>query len=126
MLRHIGTRHIHLDATDSTNSRAAEFAHDIAYAGTVVTADLQSQGRGQHGRAWQSPPGANVLLSALLFPPPQLRRPAVLTAWAAVAVAETVVQVTGQPAAIKWPNDVLLGGKKVCGILIECGVVPGP
>src|SRR5215213_6031005 len=123
--RHIGRRHIHLDVTDSTNTRAAELAADPAYAGTVVTADLQAQGRGQHGRVWQSPPGANVLLSTLLFPPPQLRRPAVLTAWAAVVVGETVLQVTGRQTTIKWPNDVLLGGKKVCGILIECGVVPG-
>lgn len=121
-LRHIGRRHIHLDVTDSTNSRAAELAHDPAYAGTVITADLQVQGRGQHGRVWQSPVGANVLLSALLFPPPQLRRPAVLTAWAAVVVGETILQVTGHQTSIKWPNDVLLRGKKVCGILIECGV----
>ena len=55
--RHIGRRHLHLDATDSTNSRAAELAHDPAYAGTVVTADLQTRGRGQHGRVWESPPG---------------------------------------------------------------------
>src|SRR5688572_13168970 len=122
--RHIGRRHIHLDATDSTNSRAAELAHDPGYAGTVVTTDIQAQGRGQHGRVWQSPPGANVLLSALLFPPPALRRPAILTAFAAVAVGETVLQVAGRQATIKWPNDVLLRGKKVCGILIECGAPP--
>src|SRR3954470_4845778 len=121
-LRHIGRRHLHLDATDSTNSRAAELAHDPASAGTVVTADLQTRGRGQHGRVWESPPGANVLLSALLFPPPALRRPVVLTAFAAVVVAETILQVTGKQARIKWPNDVLLDGKKVCGILIEGGV----
>src|SRR6476661_11245591 len=102
-LRHIGRRLIHLDATDSTNSRAAELAHDSAHAGTVVTADLQTRGRGQHGRVWESPPGANVLLSALLFPPPALRRPVVLTAWAAVVVSETVLQVTGQQTTIKWP-----------------------
>lgn len=123
-LRHIGRRHIHFDVTDSTNNRAAELAHDPANAGTVVTADLQSQGRGQHGRIWHSPPGTNVLLSALLFPPPELRRPAVLTAWAAVVVAETVLQLTGQQPRIKWPNDVLLDRKKVAGILIECGVRP--
>src|SRR4051794_19781376 len=121
-LRHIGRRRIHLDATDSTNSRAAELAHDPAQAGTVVTTDLQTRGRGQHGRVWESPPGVNVLLSALLFPPPALRRPVVLTAFAAVVVAETILQVTGKQARIKWPNDVLLGGKKVCGILIEGGV----
>jgi BirA family transcriptional regulator, biotin operon repressor / biotin---[acetyl-CoA-carboxylase] ligase len=121
-LRHIGRRRIHLDATDSTNSRAAELAHDPAYAGTVVTTDLQTRGRGQHGRVWESPPGVNVLLSALLFPPPALRRPVVLTAFAAVVVGETILQVTGKQTRIKWPNDVLLGGKKVCGILIEGGV----
>jgi BirA family biotin operon repressor/biotin-[acetyl-CoA-carboxylase] ligase len=121
-LRHIGRRLIHFDATESTNSRAAELAHDPAYAGTVVTADLQTRGRGQHGRVWESPPGVNVLLSALLFPPSALRRPVVLTAFAAVVVAETILQVTGKQARIKWPNDVLLGGKKVCGILIEGGV----
>jgi BirA family biotin operon repressor/biotin-[acetyl-CoA-carboxylase] ligase len=119
--RHIGRRRIHLDATDSTNSRAAELAHDPANAGAVVTADLQTRGRGQYGRVWESPPGANVLLSALVFPPPALRRPVVLTAFAAVVVGETILQVTGQQARIKWPNDVLLGGKKVCGILIEGG-----
>jgi BirA family biotin operon repressor/biotin-[acetyl-CoA-carboxylase] ligase len=122
-LRHIGRRHIHLDATDSTNSRAAELAHDPANAGTVVTADLQTRGRGQHGRVWESSPRANVLLSALLFPPPTLRRPVVLTAFAAVVVGETILQVTGKQTRIKWPNDVLLGDKKVCGILIEGGVV---
>jgi BirA family transcriptional regulator, biotin operon repressor / biotin---[acetyl-CoA-carboxylase] ligase len=124
--RHIGCRHIHLDVTDSTNTRAAELAHDPAYAGTVVTADLQVRGRGQHGRAWQSSAGASVLLSTLVFPPPQLRRPVVLTAWTAVAVCETALQVTGLQPTIKWPNDVLLGRSKVCGILIECGVVPSP
>ena len=62
-----------------------------------------------------------MLLSVLLFPPPALRRPAVLTAWAAVAVCETVRRLTGLQARIKWPNDVLLRGRKVCGILIEQG-----
>ncbi|HEX3151948.1 MAG TPA: biotin--[acetyl-CoA-carboxylase] ligase [Gemmataceae bacterium] len=120
--RHIGRRHIHLDATDSTNSRAAELAHDPANAGTVITADIQTRGRGQHGRIWESPTGVNVLLSTLLFPPPVLRRPVVLTAFAATVVADTIFQVTGRQSRIKWPNDVLIDGKKVCGILIEGGV----
>ena len=112
--RHIGTRHIHLEATDSTNNRAAEFAHDPAYSGTVITADVQTQGRGQHGRVWHSRPGTNVLLSVLLFPPLELRKPAVLTALASVAVAETVFELTGQGPTIKWPNDVLVGGQENC------------
>src|SRR2546423_15183345 len=94
-LRHIGLRRIHLDATDSTNSRAAELARDPAHAGTVVTAEHQLRGRGQYGRTWETPPGTSVLLSALCFPPADLRRPAVLPAFAAVALAETILAPTG-------------------------------
>src|SRR5262245_26222889 len=122
LLRHIGCQHIHLDVTDSTNDRAAAFASDPAHGGTVVTAGRQVRGRGQHGRGWDSPPGMSVLLSALLFPPPELRRPALLTAFAAVAVCETILKVIGLSTRIKWPNDVLVTNKKVAGILIECGV----
>jgi BirA family biotin operon repressor/biotin-[acetyl-CoA-carboxylase] ligase len=60
-------------------------------------------------------------LSVLLYPPPPLRRPAILTAWAAVAVCAVVREVAGVPPQIKWPNDVLVHGRKVCGILIEQG-----
>src|SRR5262249_2322992 len=66
-----------------------------------------------------APAGSSVLLSVLLFPPPALRRPALLTAWAAVSVCETILQLTSLQAKIKWPNDVLIRGRKVCGILIE-------
>jgi BirA family biotin operon repressor/biotin-[acetyl-CoA-carboxylase] ligase len=58
-------------------------------------------------------------MSVLLFPPPELRRPPILTAWASVAVCETIRHVIGRQARIKWPNDVLVGDRKVCGILIE-------
>ena len=65
-------------------------------------------------------------MSVLLFPSPALRRPAVLTGWAAVAVCETLLQATGIQAKIKWPNDVLIRGRKVCGILCEGGMqTPG-
>jgi BirA family transcriptional regulator, biotin operon repressor / biotin---[acetyl-CoA-carboxylase] ligase len=120
--RHIGHRVLIYDVTDSTNDRAAELAGDSANAGTVVVAHTQTAGRGQHGRAWQSPPSSSILLSVLLFPPPALRRPALLTAWAAVCVGETILRATGLQARIKWPNDLLLRGKKVCGILIESKV----
>src|SRR5882672_4818005 len=60
-------------------------------------------------------------MSLLLFPPPDLRRPAILTAWAAVSVCETIRRATDLDATIKWPNDVLIQGRKVCGILIEQG-----
>ena len=119
--RHVGRRVLSYDRVDSTNSVAARLADDPANDGVAVLAGEQTAGRGQHGRVWQCRPGDGVLLSVLLFPPPPLRRPAVLTAWAAVAVCETVRDLTGLTACIKWPNDVLLRGRKVCGILIEQG-----
>lgn len=119
--RHLGRRVLVFDRVDSTNSLAAQLAADPANAGTVILADEQLAGRGQHGRSWVCPPGAGVLLSVLLFPPPELRRPVVLTSWAAVAVCETIRELIGLDARIKWPNDVLLKDRKVCGILIEQG-----
>ena len=119
--RHVGRRVLVYDCLGSTNDRAAELAADPAHDGVAVLAREQTAGRGQYGRTWLSPPGTGVALSVLLFPPPELRRPVLLTAWAAVAVAEAVRRVTGLQARIKWPNDLLLRGRKVCGILIEQG-----
>ncbi len=120
---HIGQRVQIYDQLDSTNTRAAQLADDTSHHGSVIVAEEQTAGRGQHGRTWQAPRGRAVLLSVLLFPPPALRRPALLTAWAAVSVCETVRLATGLQAKIKWPNDVLLRGRKVCGILIESKVL---
>jgi len=119
--QHIGRRVLVFDHLDSTNTYAADLAQDSSNDGVVVLADQQTAGRGQYGRTWQAPAGTSVLLSALLFPPPELRRPVVLTAWAAVSVCETIRRATGLQAKIKWPNDVLLHGCKVCGILVEQG-----
>jgi BirA family biotin operon repressor/biotin-[acetyl-CoA-carboxylase] ligase len=119
--RRVGRRVLHFDRVDSTNTQAAARAHDPANDGLVLLADEQTAGRGRLGRTWQSWPGKGVLLSVLLFPPPPLRRPAMLTAWAAVSVCKTIHSSTGTEAQIKWPNDILLGGRKVCGILIEQG-----
>lgn len=117
--RRLGRRVLVFDRLDSTNTHAAGLAHDPTNEGLVILANEQSAGRGQHGRTWTCPPGAGILLSVLMFPPPALRRPVLLAAWAAVAVCETVRLTTGQQARIKWPNDVLVRGRKVCGILIE-------
>jgi BirA family biotin operon repressor/biotin-[acetyl-CoA-carboxylase] ligase len=104
---------------DSTNSLALSLADDPAQHGLVLLAREQFAGRGQYGRSWHAPPGSSVLMSVLLFPPAGLRRPALLTAWAAVSVCETILKLANIQAKIKWPNDVLILGKKVCGILIE-------
>ncbi|MBX9679935.1 MAG: biotin--[acetyl-CoA-carboxylase] ligase [Gemmataceae bacterium] len=112
--------------TDSTNQRALELSDEIANDGLVLIAEEQTAGRGQYGRVWQAPPRSSVLLSALVFPPPEIRRPALLTSLAAVAVTEVVRKVCHPQAKIKWPNDVYLHGKKICGILIEQRGVGNP
>lgn len=89
--------------------------------GTVILALQQTAGRGRFDRVWQSRSGSSLLMSVILDPPPPLRRPAILTAWAAVAIGDAILKLTGLQARIKWPNDLLIKGKKVCGILIESG-----
>jgi BirA family transcriptional regulator, biotin operon repressor / biotin---[acetyl-CoA-carboxylase] ligase len=118
---HLGRRVLLFDCLDSTSTQAAALADDCANDGVVVLTEEQTAGRGQHGRTWFCQPGVGVLLSVLLFPPPELRRPVILAAWAANAVCETIRESTGLQAKIKWPNDVLVRGRKVCGILIEQG-----
>jgi BirA family biotin operon repressor/biotin-[acetyl-CoA-carboxylase] ligase len=118
---HIGRRVLRFDTLDSTSSHAAALAADPGNAGLVVMAEAQTAGRGQYGRSWLCPERAGLLLSVLLFPPPAARRPALMTAWAAVSVCATIQHAAGVRAQIKWPNDVLIRGRKVCGILIEQG-----
>lgn len=116
----LGRRVLVYDSLDSTNTAAARLtAEDPAADGLAVVTRFQSAGRGQYGRVWQSGPGSSLLLSAVLTPPRELRRPVILTALAAVAVAEAVYGLAGVQARVKWPNDLVVRGKKVCGLLIE-------
>jgi BirA family biotin operon repressor/biotin-[acetyl-CoA-carboxylase] ligase len=115
---HIGKQVFFFDQLESTNTTAAELAGTCAD-GLVVIAGFQTAGRGQYGRIWQARAGSSLLLSVALRPPPELRRPVLLTAFTAVAVAEATFELTGVQARVKWPNDLLVRGKKVCGILIE-------
>src|SRR5437660_778588 len=117
--RSVGRQVLVFERVDSTNNLAASLATQPGGEGLAILADEQTAGRGQHGRNWLAPSQSSVLLSVLLFPPVELRRPVLLTAWAAVAVCEVVRQTTGVQPRIKWPNDVFLRGRKVCGILIE-------
>ena len=121
----VGRRVLVFDRLDSTNRYAAELATDPANDGIVVLAREQTAGRGQYGRSWLCPADSGVLLSLLVFPPAALRRPVLITAWAAVAVCRTVHEATGIQPQIKWPNDVLVRGRKVCGILIEQSIRTG-
>jgi BirA family biotin operon repressor/biotin-[acetyl-CoA-carboxylase] ligase len=117
--RHVGRRVLVYEQTDSTNARALQLADELANDGLIVLAREQTAGRGQHGRSWLCPTGSSVLMSVLLFPEGACRRPPLLVAWAAVSVCKLIERVAGLQARIKWPNDVLVDGRKVCGILIE-------
>jgi BirA family biotin operon repressor/biotin-[acetyl-CoA-carboxylase] ligase len=106
----LGVPRLHLRTVDSTSDRARELALAGAPHGALVTATEQRAGRGRQGRVWTTQPGAAVTMSVVLRDPPPL-----LPLVAAVAVAESC----GEEAQIKWPNDVLVGGRKVAGILAE-------
>ena len=103
---------------DSTNRLGLDLADDLSKHGLIVIARHQNAGRGQQGRHWTAPVGTSILLSGLLFLPLHLRRPVILTAWATVAVCSWFHEVFGLAVRIKWPNDILLQERKVCGILI--------
>jgi BirA family transcriptional regulator, biotin operon repressor / biotin---[acetyl-CoA-carboxylase] ligase len=106
----IGSPRVHHRLTDSTNERAKELALAGAPHGTLVTADEQTAGRGRQGREWTAPPRSAVLMSVVLRELDEM-----LPLAAAVAVAEAVPV----EAAIKWPNDIWIDGRKVAGILVE-------
>ncbi|HEY7967898.1 MAG TPA: biotin--[acetyl-CoA-carboxylase] ligase [Solirubrobacteraceae bacterium] len=106
----LGSPRVHRRRTGSTSVDARELAIAGAPHGTLVSAAEQLDGRGRQGRRWHAPAGSALLCSLVLRDPPRL-----LALAAGVAVAETI----GEEATLKWPNDVLLDGRKVSGILIE-------
>jgi BirA family biotin operon repressor/biotin-[acetyl-CoA-carboxylase] ligase len=124
--KHVGRQVAVYERLASTNTLALSVAADVEQGGAVFIAREQTAGRGQYGRSWQAPPESSVLMSVLLFPPVALRRPVLLTAWAAVSVCDAILQLVNLQAKIKWPNDVLIRGKKVCGILIEQRTTANP
>ncbi len=105
--------------TDSTNVRARALAQEGAPEGTVVVAETQTRGRGRRGRTWFSPPGCGIHVSVILRPRVQPHEAPQLTLMTAVAMAETLLDQVDLPFAIKWPNDILINGKKISGILTE-------
>jgi BirA family biotin operon repressor/biotin-[acetyl-CoA-carboxylase] ligase len=104
---------------DSTNRFAFKRAQEGGEEGEVVIAESQTQGKGRMGRNWFSPPSLNLYLSVILKPKLPPANTPQLTLMAAVALAETVQAFLAEPPSIKWPNDILVGGKKLAGILTE-------
>ncbi len=116
--KYIGSNIIHYDEIDSTNNQAKKLADDLKGEGHVVVAESQSQGRGRLGRQWMSSNNSGIWMSIILRPKIDIYDVAKITQVAAASVQSALFEI-GIKALIKWPNDIMINGKKVCGILTE-------
>lgn len=118
--RHLGRPVRHCAVVDSTNREAERWAAEGAPEGALILAEEQSAGRGRLGRTWVDVPGRSLLFSLLLRPPLPAAQTPPLTFAAGIALAEALARwVPAEALELKWPNDVLLGGRKTAGILLE-------
>lgn len=114
-----GNEIIYLQTVDSTNDYARQLAMDGGVHGLLIAADDQTGGKGRRGRSWVTPPETAIAMSMVLRPELAPERASMLTLVAGLAVTEAIREVTGLPALLKWPNDVVVNGKKTTGILTE-------
>lgn len=115
----VGNEIVYTPVIDSTNTKAKQLAEEGYPNGTVVIAERQEAGRGRRGRTWDSPAGDGIFMTLMLRPAIKPNNASMLTLVAALAVAAAIRKCTGRAAGIKWPNDIVMNGKKVCGILTE-------
>ena len=115
----VGNKIYYFDSIDSTNNYAKKIAEEGEPEGTLIVADEQTKGRGRRGRVWTSPKGSDIYMTLILKPEIEPNNASVLTLVVAMAVAKGIRDCTGLEAQIKWPNDIVIHGKKVCGILTE-------
>lgn len=114
-----GCEIVYFPTIDSTNKYARQLAEQGAPQGTLVAADEQTAGRGRRGRGWISPSGESLAMTLILRPeghPSQVARLSLMTA---LAVAKAIARVTALDCRIKWPNDIVCQGRKLCGLLLE-------
>lgn len=115
----IGQGIFYYEEVGSTNEAAKDLARKGAEEGTIVIADKQVQGKGRLGKSWDSPSGTGIWMSIVLRPQILPGQASQLTLLAGLCMCEAIQRVTGLEAKIKWPNDVVVNGKKICGILTE-------
>ncbi|MBO6148669.1 MAG: biotin--[acetyl-CoA-carboxylase] ligase [Lachnospiraceae bacterium] len=120
-----GGRLIFCRETGSTNADALEYARNGAEEGVLIAADMQNSGKGRRGRGWQSPSGCTISMSYLLRPAFDPDRAPMITLIMALAALKGIESVSGMELQIKWPNDIILGNKKLAGILTEMSVDSG-
>jgi len=116
---YLGREILYLDEVDSTNNIAKEYGKQEGNHGLLVIAEGQNAGKGRLGRSWNSPIGSGVWMSLVLKPNIEQKSSPMLTLIAALAVNVSMRKITGLKTVIKWPNDIVLNGKKTCGILTE-------
>ncbi len=117
--KYIGNKIFCYDETDSTNTRAKHEGESGGENGSLFAANLQTAGKGRRGRSWVSQKGEIAAVSFLLRPEIEIECVSRITLVAAVAVARVLAKLEGLKPRIKWPNDVVVNGKKICGILTE-------
>lgn len=113
------TNVVFFEETGSTNVEAMRLASEGYPHGTLVVADSQTGGKGRRGRSWHTPKGSSIAMSLILKPELEAEYASMLTLVQAMAVAKAIEEICGLKAQIKWPNDILINEKKVCGILTE-------
>lgn len=114
-----GQKIYYKEEIDSTNTEAKRQAVEGAGHGLLVIAEQQTLGKGRRGRNWNSPKGTGIWMSLLLKPEISADKASMLTLVTALSAADAIFEMTGLEASIKWPNDIVINGKKVCGILTE-------
>lgn len=115
----IGKHVYYKEEVGSTNTLAKQYAEEKNSHGYLITADKQNAGKGRRGRNWDSPKGSGIWMSLILKPDLEPMHASMLTLIAALAVSKAICEVTNLDAKIKWPNDIVVNKKKVCGILTE-------
>jgi len=118
-----GKKVVYYDEIDSTNALAKKLGRQADTHGMLVIAEHQNAGRGRLGRSWSSPGGSGIWMTVVLKPQMHPAHAAMLTIVAALAVNKGIQQLTGLDSLIKWPNDIVVNGKKVCGILTEMNTI---
>ncbi|MEA3489674.1 MAG: biotin--[acetyl-CoA-carboxylase] ligase [Candidatus Omnitrophota bacterium] len=112
------------ESITSTNDRAYELAEEGEPEGTVVVAETQTRGKGRVGRKWMSPKGDGIYMSLILRPDLEMDEIPAVTLISALAIIKSIKKLCGLSAGMKWPNDVMIAGRKVCGILTEIKAQP--
>ncbi|MDD6481014.1 MAG: biotin--[acetyl-CoA-carboxylase] ligase [Lachnospiraceae bacterium] len=117
-----GNEIFYYESIDSTNTKAKELAEEGYPSGVLVVANQQTAGKGRRGRVWISPKGTDIYMTLMMKPDIHPNHASMLTLVAALALAKGIRRETGEEVQIKWPNDIVLNGKKICGILTEMSV----